>query len=584
MRTLIAQLSETAWQTLCGSARRIRGGIVTRVLFLVDRIALAGQAEGRFNDHLQDYPCHVLRPGRGFDRTRRITARGCGPLRIERQGQEREEGEMESTRRDSPMRTIAVLLASIVVVGAAPAVLDAQPPVFRDGAFTDSTGSTILYRIWTGRDWNTNEPRGVLVHFHGNNADTADGIIRSSQTDYISDVVVTLGLAVAVVASPGSSGDGDRWPWHPTNLFGRDIGKGGRRYWSSNSDSRLIHELLQSGFNSELAVDYDRVVFYGVSQGGCFLNNFLHLYAGVYGGGFHLHCGCFWGPSSPASAVPREYSPWAPTYRWTPDGASDVSARLRVFVEATTGDFLHSDAVDMADYYSQILGLDTRWDLEAPGGHCSDGATPKREIWKWLSSGLPYRPPTVANDADGDGIHNAVDPDDDNDGAPDVIDAVPLEPRDWLDTDRDGIGNFADRDADGDGVDNADDPFPLDPREWGDNDADGIGDTLDADDDNDGLPDSTDPDRLHGTRNDHLSFHRVEGGVSYVEEYSVEYDGDGVGDKGRHPAASVHEVRPAYVVYPESRGDRQSYQFIELGDSGARFEMGAALFRRELSR
>ena len=47
--------------------------MITRVLFLVDRIALAGQAEDAFGDHLRDYPCHVLRPGRGFDRTKRIT-------------------------------------------------------------------------------------------------------------------------------------------------------------------------------------------------------------------------------------------------------------------------------------------------------------------------------------------------------------------------------------------------------------------------------------------------------------------------------------------------------------------------------
>ena len=47
--------------------------IVTRVLFLVDRIALARQAEDAFTDHLRDYPCHVLRPGRGFDRAKRVT-------------------------------------------------------------------------------------------------------------------------------------------------------------------------------------------------------------------------------------------------------------------------------------------------------------------------------------------------------------------------------------------------------------------------------------------------------------------------------------------------------------------------------
>ena len=53
--------------------RLFEAGIVTRVLFLVDRIALGGQAEDAFNDHLRDYPCHVLRPGRGFDWTKRIT-------------------------------------------------------------------------------------------------------------------------------------------------------------------------------------------------------------------------------------------------------------------------------------------------------------------------------------------------------------------------------------------------------------------------------------------------------------------------------------------------------------------------------
>ncbi len=53
--------------------RLFEAGTVTRVLFLVDRIALARQAEDAFTDHLRDYPCHVLRPGRGFDRAKRIT-------------------------------------------------------------------------------------------------------------------------------------------------------------------------------------------------------------------------------------------------------------------------------------------------------------------------------------------------------------------------------------------------------------------------------------------------------------------------------------------------------------------------------
>ena len=53
--------------------RLFEAGAVTRVLFLVDRIALAGQTEDAFTDHLRDYPCHALRPGRGFNRAKRIT-------------------------------------------------------------------------------------------------------------------------------------------------------------------------------------------------------------------------------------------------------------------------------------------------------------------------------------------------------------------------------------------------------------------------------------------------------------------------------------------------------------------------------
>ena len=53
--------------------RLFEAGAITRVLFLVDRIALAAQAEDAFTDHLRDYPCHVLRPGRGFDRAKCIT-------------------------------------------------------------------------------------------------------------------------------------------------------------------------------------------------------------------------------------------------------------------------------------------------------------------------------------------------------------------------------------------------------------------------------------------------------------------------------------------------------------------------------
>ncbi len=75
-RKLLVEMATGTGKTRTAAAfvkRLFEAGIVTRVLFLVDRIALAGQAEDAFSDHLRDYPCHVLRPGRGFDRTKRIT-------------------------------------------------------------------------------------------------------------------------------------------------------------------------------------------------------------------------------------------------------------------------------------------------------------------------------------------------------------------------------------------------------------------------------------------------------------------------------------------------------------------------------
>ncbi len=55
------------------------------------------------------------------------------------------------------------------------------------------------------------------------------------------------------------------------------------------------------------------------------------------------------------------------------------------------------------------------------------------------------------------------DADADHDLIPDVADAFPSDPTDWLDSDHDGSGNNADTDDDNDGLLDADDPAPLDP-------------------------------------------------------------------------------------------------------------------------
>ena len=108
-------------------------------------------------------------------------------------------------------------------------------------------------------------------------------------------------------------------------------------------------------------------------------------------------------------------------------------------------------------------------------------------------------------DTDADGIGDREDSDDDGDGVPDIDDDHPL------DTDNDAMDNCTDPDDDNDGVSDTDDAFPFDVEESADADADGIGDNADADDDNDGVADDDDA----------LPFNALE---------SADRDGDGVGD------------------------------------------------------
>jgi hypothetical protein len=93
----------------------------------------------------------------------------------------------------------------------------------------------------------------------------------------------------------------------------------------------------------------------------------------------------------------------------------------------------------------------------------------------------------VEQDSDRDGIANAKDNDDDNDGVVDDQDWAPLNGKESADTDGDSKGNAADEDDDNDGVLDTDDAFPLDPNFSLDQDGDGIPDENDDDVDGDGL-------------------------------------------------------------------------------------------------
>jgi len=136
-------------------------------------------------------------------------------------------------------------------------------------------------------------------------------------------------------------------------------------------------------------------------------------------------------------------------------------------------------------------------------------------------------------DSDGDGISDALDPDDDNDGYLDADDAFPFDPTEWADSDGDGVGDNSDAfpsdpsesadsdadgigdnadafpndpsettDSDGDGVGDNSDAFPNDPSETTDTDGDGVGDNSDVDIDNDGIVDTAEV--VNGSASDQL--------------------------------------------------------------------------------
>ncbi|MFT3757185.1 MAG: DEAD/DEAH box helicase family protein [Pseudoxanthomonas sp.] len=75
-RSLLVEMATGTGKTRTAAAfikRLFEANAATRVLFLVDRITLAGQTEDNFNEYLPDLPCYVLRAGRRFDDAKRIT-------------------------------------------------------------------------------------------------------------------------------------------------------------------------------------------------------------------------------------------------------------------------------------------------------------------------------------------------------------------------------------------------------------------------------------------------------------------------------------------------------------------------------
>jgi len=117
-------------------------------------------------------------------------------------------------------------------------------------------------------------------------------------------------------------------------------------------------------------------------------------------------------------------------------------------------------------------------------------------------------------DFDNDGVSDLVDlfptvsiqhyVDGDGDGAPDNcdVDCLATGLLADIDYDNDGIDNALDTDDDNDGVLDTEDDFPADASESTDTDLDGIGNNADTDDDNDGIIDELDGEPLNAAIGD----------------------------------------------------------------------------------
>ena len=225
-------------------------------------------------------------------------------------------------------------------------------------SFTDSSGRKILYRYSLRDDWDPNQPRGLLVSFHGNNTGSQHDILNSffPSTEF---TAWSRGLIPVVPVSPRAK------PTLYSDFTMKHYTGDGIREWY-HQDIRLVHELLQSELNDSVSVDFNQIIFEGGSQGICFLTQFLREYAEFYGGGFLAQCGCDYGGRHD----------WAPS--------QDLKDRFKVFVQATTEDPLWEQALQIYGYYKYSLGIETLGDLTHPGGHCSSGSVSRHQAIDWL--------------------------------------------------------------------------------------------------------------------------------------------------------------------------------------------------------
>jgi hypothetical protein len=145
-------------------------------------------------------------------------------------------------------------------------------------------------------------------------------------------------------------------------------------------------------------------------------------------------------------------------------------------------------------------------------------------------------------DTDSDGIPDATDTDDDNDGLLDTVDALPL------DTDNDGDPNATDPDDDADGILDT-----VEPTKSIDTDNDGLPNDIDLDDDGDGIADTVENgNTLDG--NGKLILPDTDGD-GIIDSLDTDSDGDGIADsKDKLPTDTDNDGLPN-ATDPDDDGD-----------------------------
>ena len=208
------------------------------------------------------------------------------------------------------------------------------------GSFTHE-GRTLKYKYTLENLPTSGQPPGLLLYFHGHNSGSQEDLLRLSP--YTQEIADSNGLIYVKLASPA--------------LRDGTLGGVGTRHWH-DEDIAVVQDFLQTGLPSNLAFDSNRIVFWGGSQGTCFLNTFVVLHGMSYGGGLYAQCGCF-------NLSPRTQWDVPPVFK----------NRFKVLVQATTGDYLYGESIQAYWFYKYWIGLDTFGDLSEDGGHCSGNWT-----------------------------------------------------------------------------------------------------------------------------------------------------------------------------------------------------------------